>query len=148
MATAKTTLNRPRGPALIPPQTPPGTTTQPPTHATFCAPLFIFVLKDMIRYHHGNDPIGMDGVIIAEYSFEIREGFLPSSSSKHIRFHISISTTITGLQRNVYKIFVGNNIATRRKFIPLHVDIGVGQRCHAAFDQLSRVSTLYEWKSN
>ena len=43
MATAKTTLNRPRGPALIPPQTPPGTTTQPPTHATFCAPLFILI---------------------------------------------------------------------------------------------------------
>ena len=41
MATANTALNRPRGPALIPPQTPPGTTTQPPTHATFCAPLFI-----------------------------------------------------------------------------------------------------------
>ena len=86
-------------------------------------------------------------VIIAEYSFEIRKRFPPSSSSKHIRFHISISTTITGLQRNVYKIIVGNNIATRRKFIPQHVDIGVGQRCHAAFDQLSRVSTLYEWKS-
>ena len=42
MATASNTaLNRPRGPALIPPKTPPGTTTQPPTHATFCAPLFI-----------------------------------------------------------------------------------------------------------
>ncbi len=42
MATASNkALNRPRGPALIPPKTPPGTTTQPPTHATFCAPLFI-----------------------------------------------------------------------------------------------------------
>ena len=39
MATANMALNRPRGPALIPPQAPPGTTTQP--HATFCAPLFI-----------------------------------------------------------------------------------------------------------
>ncbi len=41
MATANKALNRPRGPALIPPQTPPGTNTQPPTQATFCAPLFI-----------------------------------------------------------------------------------------------------------
>ena len=39
MSTANMALNRPRGPALIPPQAPPGTTTQP--HATFCAPLFI-----------------------------------------------------------------------------------------------------------
>ena len=51
MATANTALNRPRGPALIPPQTPPGTTTQPPKHATFCAPLFIHMLENNVQYH-------------------------------------------------------------------------------------------------
>ncbi len=40
MATANTALNRPRGPALIPPQAPPPNHT----HATFCAPLFICAL--------------------------------------------------------------------------------------------------------
>ena len=41
MATANMALNRPRGPALIPPKTPPGTTTQPPTQPHSARPCLL-----------------------------------------------------------------------------------------------------------